>query len=174
MVEPYLGTKLFTHCIELFVTNFPNSVPPNKSSIDRVVSKFRSTGSVGQRCAHAPCSNDALDLQNPLGKAISAFIVTLFCKYTIFLTNYTLFIAFFWALFAYFWFLGCVLNDTPCILPRKGSVACWLKITRFRLYISPNVSQIFSSNFAYKTRICTARTKKLWLRYQNTKEKRYS
>ncbi len=55
MVEQYLATKLFTHGIELCVTNFPNSVPPNKSSINRVVSKFRSTGSVGNQpevCRH--------------------------------------------------------------------------------------------------------------------------
>ncbi len=49
MVEQYLTMKSFIECIKLFVINFPNSVPPHKSSISRVVSKFHSTGSVGNQ-----------------------------------------------------------------------------------------------------------------------------
>ncbi len=98
MIEQYLAMKSFTQCIELFVINFPNSVPPNKSSVSQVVSKFHSTGSVGNQLKEHSCT---MLTTEKLAEIKDVFETK---THTIFLMNYTLFVAFFCALFAFFVF----------------------------------------------------------------------
>ncbi len=107
MVEEHLATKSFTQWIELFVINSPNSVPPNKSSISQVVSKFRSTGNLRNQlkvCAYTVLTIEKLvEIKDVFETEL--YTSLLFYKYTIFPTNYTFFVAFFWALFAFFIFV---------------------------------------------------------------------
>jgi hypothetical protein len=49
IVEHYLASRFYLTCQNEFRDTFPNSPAPNKSTISRLVSRFRETGSVQDR-----------------------------------------------------------------------------------------------------------------------------
>jgi hypothetical protein len=49
ILEHYFSTRSYTECQNAFINSFPNSVVPNKSTVQRLVERFRETGSIGEK-----------------------------------------------------------------------------------------------------------------------------
>jgi hypothetical protein len=64
ILEHYFSTWSYAECQNAFRNSFPDSVVPNKSTIQRLVKHFRETGSTGEK-HHSGCSsvisNDSLE-----------------------------------------------------------------------------------------------------------------
>jgi transposase len=71
ILEHYFSTRSYAECQNAFRNSFPDSVVPNKSTIQRLVERFRETGSIGEKHrSNSPSvlSNDSLEdtlLQSP-------------------------------------------------------------------------------------------------------------
>jgi hypothetical protein len=64
ILEHYFSTRPYAECQNAFRNSFPDSVLPNKSTIQRLVERFRETGSTGEkRRSGCPSvlSNDSLE-----------------------------------------------------------------------------------------------------------------
>jgi transposase len=64
ILEHYFSTRSYAECQNAFRNSFPDSVVPNKSSIQRLVERFRESGSIGEkRRSGRPSvlSNDSLE-----------------------------------------------------------------------------------------------------------------
>jgi transposase len=64
ILEHYFSTRSYAECQNAFRNSFPDSVMPNKSTIQRLVERFRETGSIGDklRSGHSSVlSNDSLE-----------------------------------------------------------------------------------------------------------------
>jgi hypothetical protein len=64
ILEHYFSTRSYAECQNAFRNSFPNSVVPNKSTVQRLVERFRETGSIGEkRRSGRPSvlSNDSLE-----------------------------------------------------------------------------------------------------------------
>jgi transposase len=64
ILEHYFSTRSYAECQNAFINSFPDSVVPNKSTIQRLVERFRQTGSTGEkRCSgrRPVLSNDSLE-----------------------------------------------------------------------------------------------------------------
>jgi hypothetical protein len=64
ILEHYFSTRSYAGCQNAFRNSFPDSVVPNKSTIQRLVERFRETGSTGEkrRSGHpSVLSNDSLE-----------------------------------------------------------------------------------------------------------------
>jgi hypothetical protein len=67
ILEHYFFTRSYGECQNAFRNSFPDSVVPNKSTIQRLVERFRETGSIDEKCRSgrpSVLSNDSL-LQSP-------------------------------------------------------------------------------------------------------------
>jgi transposase len=78
ILEHHFSTLSYAECQNAFRNSFPDSVVPNKSTIQRLVERFRETGSTDEkRCSGHPSvlSNDSLEdtrarLLQPPGKSL--------------------------------------------------------------------------------------------------------
>jgi hypothetical protein len=63
ILEHYFSIRSYAECQNAFRNSFPDSVAPNKSSIQRLVERFRVTGSIGEKRSGRPSvlSNDSLE-----------------------------------------------------------------------------------------------------------------
>jgi hypothetical protein len=64
ILEHYFSTRSYGECQNAFTNSFPDSVVPNKSTIQRLVERYRETGSIGEkRRSGLPyvLSNDSLE-----------------------------------------------------------------------------------------------------------------
>jgi hypothetical protein len=64
VLEHYFSTRSYAECQNAFRNFFPDSVVPNKYTIQRLVKRFRETGSTGEKhCSGRPSvlSNDSLE-----------------------------------------------------------------------------------------------------------------
>jgi hypothetical protein len=64
ILEHYFSTRSCAECQNVFRNSFPDSVVPNKSTIQRLVERFSETGSIGEkrRSGRRPVlSNDSLE-----------------------------------------------------------------------------------------------------------------
>jgi transposase len=64
ILEYYFSTRSYAECQNAFRNSFPDSAVPNKSTIQRLVERFRETGSTGQKrhSGHpSVLSNDILE-----------------------------------------------------------------------------------------------------------------
>jgi transposase len=64
ILEHYFSTQSYAECQNTFRNSFPYSVEPNKSTVERLVDRFRETGSIGEkRRSGRPSvlSNDSLE-----------------------------------------------------------------------------------------------------------------
>jgi hypothetical protein len=62
--ERYFSTRLYAKCQNAFRNSFPDCVVPNKSTIQRLVERFRETGSTGEKSRSgrpSVLSNDRLE-----------------------------------------------------------------------------------------------------------------
>jgi hypothetical protein len=70
IVEHYLASRSYLTCQNEFRDTFPDSPVPNKSTVSRLVNRFRDTGSVQDRNRSgrpSVISNDSLDdIRQPL------------------------------------------------------------------------------------------------------------
>jgi transposase len=49
ILEHYFSTRSYAECQNAFRNSFPDSVVPNTSTIQRLVERFRETGSIGEK-----------------------------------------------------------------------------------------------------------------------------
>jgi hypothetical protein len=49
IIEHYFSTRSYAECGNAFINSFRDSVVPNKSTIQRLVERFRETGSIGEK-----------------------------------------------------------------------------------------------------------------------------
>jgi transposase len=49
ILEHYFSTRSYAECQNEIINSFPDSVVPNKSTIQRLVESFRETGSTGEK-----------------------------------------------------------------------------------------------------------------------------
>jgi transposase len=49
ILEHYFSTRSYAECQNAFRNSFPDSAVPNKSTIQRLVERFRETGSIGEK-----------------------------------------------------------------------------------------------------------------------------
>jgi hypothetical protein len=49
ILEHYFSTWSYGDCQNAFRNSFPDSVVPNKSTIQRLIKRFRETGSIGEK-----------------------------------------------------------------------------------------------------------------------------
>jgi transposase len=49
ILEHYFSTRSYAECQNAFRNYFPDSVVPNKSTVQRLVERFRETGSIGEK-----------------------------------------------------------------------------------------------------------------------------
>jgi hypothetical protein len=64
ILEHYFFTRSYAECQNAFRNSFPESLAPNKSTIQRLVECFRETGSIGEKCRSdlpSVLSNDSLE-----------------------------------------------------------------------------------------------------------------
>jgi hypothetical protein len=63
ILEHYFPTRPYAECQNAFRNSFPDSVVPNKSTIQRLVERFRETGSTGEERRSGPfvLSDDSLE-----------------------------------------------------------------------------------------------------------------
>jgi hypothetical protein len=64
ILEHYFFTRSYAECQNAFRNSFPDSVTLNKSTIQRLVERFRETGSIGEKrrsCRPSVLSNDSLE-----------------------------------------------------------------------------------------------------------------
>jgi transposase len=49
IIEHYISTRSYAECQNAFRNSFRDSVVPNKSTVQRIVERFRETGSIGEK-----------------------------------------------------------------------------------------------------------------------------
>jgi transposase len=64
ILEHYFSTRSYRECLNAFRNSFPDSIVANKSTIQRLVERFRETVSIGEK-RHSGCpsvlSNESLE-----------------------------------------------------------------------------------------------------------------
>jgi hypothetical protein len=64
ILEHYFSTRSYAECQNAFRNYFPDTLVPNKSTIQRLVERFRETGRIGEKRRsgrHSVLSNDSLE-----------------------------------------------------------------------------------------------------------------